>query len=137
MGLYIFFVVLATLVCILLILAVLIQNPREGGLTAGFGAGFSQQFFGVQQAADFLEKATWYLSGGLALLTIIMNFWLYRTQLGREEVPVPENVPVQSVPAPVSSSSAVSPGEGGRASAGNVQSVQLPAPGQAREQANR
>ncbi len=118
MGVYIFFVVLATLVCVLLILAVLIQNPREGGLTAGFGAGFSQQFFGVQQAADFLEKATWYLSGGLALLTIIMNFWLYRTESGREEVPVPENVPVQSVPGP---SSSVVPG-------GDAQSVQLPAP---------
>lgn len=52
--------VLILLTCIILIIAVLIQNPKGGGLASGFTSG--SQVMGVRRTADFLEKATWTLA---------------------------------------------------------------------------
>ncbi|MCX6311040.1 MAG: preprotein translocase subunit SecG [Bacteroidetes bacterium] len=52
--------VLILLTCIILIIAVLIQNPKGGGLATGFTTG--SQVMGVRRTADFLEKATWTLA---------------------------------------------------------------------------
>ena len=54
------FSVLIILCCLILILAVLIQNPKGGGLATGFQTG--TQVMGVRRTADFLEKATWTLA---------------------------------------------------------------------------
>ena len=51
---------LILLTCIILILAVLVQNPKGGGLASGFSSG--SQVMGVRRTADFLEKATWTLA---------------------------------------------------------------------------
>ncbi len=85
---YTFLAILVVIASILLIAVVLIQNPKEGGLSAGFGAGFSQQVFGIQQTADVLEKATWSIMGFIAAMAIVMYFVL------------PSQAP-QSVPEPV------------------------------------
>jgi preprotein translocase subunit SecG len=52
--------ILIILTCAILILAVLVQNPKGGGLASGFTAG--SQVMGVRRTADFLEKATWTLA---------------------------------------------------------------------------
>ena len=57
------------IVCALLALVVLAQNPKGGGLAAGFTG--AQQIGGVQRTADFLEKATWTLSGLLMVLCLV------------------------------------------------------------------
>jgi len=54
---YIALTVLIILACALLVLAVLIQNPKGGGLAVGFSA--SNQVMGVRKTTDFLEKFTW------------------------------------------------------------------------------
>ena len=46
--------ILILLVCGLLALVVLAQNPKGGGLAAGFTG--AQQIGGVQRTADFLEN---------------------------------------------------------------------------------
>ena len=69
---YTFLVILIFIVCILLVLAVLIQNSKGGGLTAGFTG--SSQIMGVRKTADFMEKATWYLAIGLIVLCMATNF---------------------------------------------------------------
>ncbi|MDR0385027.1 MAG: preprotein translocase subunit SecG [Prevotellaceae bacterium] len=56
---YIFFAVLLIIVGLLMVLAVLVQNSKGGGLAANFASG--NQTFGVRQTADFIEKFTWYL----------------------------------------------------------------------------
>jgi preprotein translocase subunit SecG len=56
-------------VCILLILIVLVQNPKGGGLASSFSS--SNQFMGVKRTADFIEKATWGFAAGLILLSVI------------------------------------------------------------------
>ena len=56
-------------VCILLILIVLVQNPKGGGLASSFSS--SNQFMGVKRTADFVEKATWGFAAALLVLSIL------------------------------------------------------------------
>lgn len=64
----IFVSILILIVCILLALIVLVQNPKGGGLAAGFSG--ASQIGGVQRTADFLEKATWTLAIALVVLSL-------------------------------------------------------------------
>lgn len=69
---YFLAIVLILIASILLILIVLVQNPKGGGLAAGFTG--ANQFGGVQQTNKFLEKTTWTLALvilGLSLLATI------------------------------------------------------------------
>ena len=65
---YIFCIVLILIASILLILAVLAQNPKSG-MAANFGA--SNQVMGVRPTADFLEKFTWGLAISIVVLSLI------------------------------------------------------------------
>jgi preprotein translocase subunit SecG len=71
----IFFVIILLLACGLLGLIVLIQNPKGGGL-AGNVAGFSNQFMGVKQTTDILEKGTWILAATVVLLCIFSTIFI-------------------------------------------------------------
>lgn len=61
--------IIILIVCGLLALVVLAQNPKGGGLAAGFTG--AQQIGGVQRTADFLEKGTWTLAGALMVLCLV------------------------------------------------------------------
>ena len=63
--------VLIALVCVLLMGAVLIQNPKGGGVDATFGGAQANQMFGAAKSTDFIEKVTWYLAIALFVLCII------------------------------------------------------------------
>jgi preprotein translocase subunit SecG len=65
-----FFFILIVIVCIILGLIILIQNPKGGGLS-GTLAGFNNQFMGVKQTNDVLEKGTWIFASALAVLCIV------------------------------------------------------------------
>jgi preprotein translocase subunit SecG len=56
-------------ISILLVLIVLVQNPKGGGLSTGFSS--SNQYMGVKRTADFIEKATWGFAAGIFLLSVI------------------------------------------------------------------
>jgi preprotein translocase subunit SecG len=77
---YEIFSILILITCILLVLVVLVQNPKGGGLSATFGGG--NQVMGVKKTADFLEKATWYLAIALLVLSLASNFAISRNQDG-------------------------------------------------------
>lgn len=66
------FLILIVLASVLLGLIVLIQSPKGGGL-AGNIAGFSNQFMGVKQTTDFLEKGTWIFAGVIVLLCLVSS----------------------------------------------------------------
>lgn len=66
---YTLFITLIIIASVLLVLLVLIQNSKGGGLAAGFASG--NQVMGAPKTADFLEKATWTLVGVIALLSIL------------------------------------------------------------------
>ena len=65
---YTFLIVLILIASILMVLAVLVQNPKSG-MASNFGA--SNQVMGVRQTANFLEKATWYLAIGIVVLSLL------------------------------------------------------------------
>ena len=68
--------VLLFIVCILLILIVLVQNSKGGGLASNFQA--SNQIMGVRKTTDFLEKATWVLAGALLFLSVVGTAFIPR-----------------------------------------------------------
>lgn len=63
--------VLIALICVLLMGAVLIQNPKGGGVDATFGGAQANQMFGAAKSTDFIEKVTWYLAIALFVLCIV------------------------------------------------------------------
>ncbi len=65
----ILFVVLILLACVILGFIVLVQNPKGGGLSGTIG-GFSNNFMGVKQTTDVLEKGTWIFAVVVALLCV-------------------------------------------------------------------
>ncbi len=69
------FIILIILACVILSLIVLVQNPKGGGL-AGNVAGFSNQFMGVKQTTDVLEKGTWIFAAVIAILCITSTFFI-------------------------------------------------------------
>jgi preprotein translocase subunit SecG len=64
---------LITVVSILLMVAILLQNSKGGGIDATFG-GQATQLFGAARSTDFIEKATWILGAALMVLCIIAVF---------------------------------------------------------------
>jgi preprotein translocase subunit SecG len=74
----IIFVLLIVLACVLLGLIILVQNPKGGGL-AGNVAGFSNQFMGVKQTTDVLEKSTWVVAITVGLLCLFSALFVHRT----------------------------------------------------------
>ena len=63
--------ILIILASILLVLVVLMQNPKGGGLSTDFGA--AQNIGGVKQTNEFIEKATWSLAGFIGVVSIVMT----------------------------------------------------------------
>lgn len=82
---YTLVIVLLFITCVLLILIVLVQNSKGGGLASNFQA--SNQIMGVRKTADFLEKATWALAGALLFLSIVGTAFIPRdNQAGGQSV---------------------------------------------------
>ncbi len=74
---YLFITILALIVSLLLVLVVLVQNSKGGGLSSGFSS--SNQFMGAPKTTDVLEKATWSLAGALLFLCIIASAFVGTT----------------------------------------------------------
>ena len=62
--------VLIMIASVLLVIIVMAQNPKGGGLSSTFGGASSAQF-GVQRTNDFMEKATWTLGGTIIVLILL------------------------------------------------------------------
>lgn len=54
--------------CVGLVLFVLVQNPKGGGLNAEFGSAL--QLGGAKRATDILEKGTWGLAIAIAIICL-------------------------------------------------------------------
>lgn len=66
-----FLMIIGVIVGILLILIILIQNPKGGGLASNMSAG--TQLFGVKRTTDLVEKLTWGLAGFIIVISIIAS----------------------------------------------------------------
>ncbi|MDD4820414.1 MAG: preprotein translocase subunit SecG [Flavobacteriales bacterium] len=70
-----FFAVLISIVCFFLVVIIMVQNPKGGGLSSTFGG--SQQMIGsVQKTNQFLDRATWTMAGAIVVLTFLSSMTL-------------------------------------------------------------
>jgi preprotein translocase subunit SecG len=71
----ILFLILIIISAVILGFVILVQNPKGGGL-AGNIAGFSNQFMGVKQTTDVLEKGTWIFAALIGVLCMVSVLFL-------------------------------------------------------------
>ena len=77
---YLFITILILIASIFLILIVLVQNSKGGGLASGFSS--TNQIMGVRRTTDFVEKATWTLAGTVVILSIVASAFLPSANTG-------------------------------------------------------
>lgn len=68
----ILFFILIVLASVILGFIVLVQNPKGGGLSGNI-AGISNQFMGVKQTTDVLEKGTWLFAAIIGVLCLVSS----------------------------------------------------------------
>jgi preprotein translocase subunit SecG len=100
------FLVLITIVCFLLIVVIMVQNPKGGGLSSTISG--SQMLGGVQKTTDFLDKSTWTLATILIALILLSGLSFTGTLsdadskiIDNTETSAPKttNAPAQNAPA--------------------------------------
>ncbi len=64
---------LIILFCILLVLVILAQNAKGGGLSSQFGGSSASNIIGVKKTGDLLEKLTWGFIVAIMVLTLSTN----------------------------------------------------------------
>jgi preprotein translocase subunit SecG len=82
----ILFIILVIVASVVLGFIVLVQNPKGGGLTGTF-AGISNQFMGVKQTTDVLEKGTWIFAGIIGLLCLASTFFISGSSTVNTKIP--------------------------------------------------
>ena len=60
------------LICLVLVIAILIQSGRGGGLVSAFGTSGGNAIFGGRGAATFLSKATTILGAGFMVTSLLL-----------------------------------------------------------------
>lgn len=118
---YIFLLIILFILSILLIVAVMLQPGKGGGLTGDTFGGLGGQFgsmFGVRRTVDFLQKFTIGLAIAILVLSVMTNkFFLETTTaerapvtVGADKPPAPTQLPV---PQPGGTPPAATPPAGG------------------------
>ena len=89
-------IILILLACLVLVCAVLAQNPKGGGLSSAFGGASASQFIGVQNTTHILEKITWGAATCIMILSVLANIFLVPNQ-GASSNPAETSPNVQEV----------------------------------------
>jgi preprotein translocase subunit SecG len=98
------FLVLITIVSFLLVVVIMVQNPKGGGLSSTLGG--SQMMGGVQKTTDFLDKSTWTLATILVALVLLSSL-SFSTGLSGDEQLIDETaVPAAQTAAPAKTTTA-------------------------------
>ncbi|MGB0882024.1 MAG: preprotein translocase subunit SecG [Vicingaceae bacterium] len=116
----VFISILVIIICVLLVLVVLIQNPK-GGLDSAFST--NNQVMGVRKTTDFLEKATWTLGVLLVVASIASATLTSRTSVatddeGGEQSKMMEQIDETTLPSAPVSNGVPLPANDGSASSG-------------------
>ena len=94
----ILFLVLIVIASAILGFLILVQNPKGGGLQGNVG-GFGNQFMGVKQTTDILEKGTWIFASVIAVLSLV-SVLFFSTGSNKTNLDRNYNAPAQKI-APV------------------------------------
>ncbi|NJN41178.1 MAG: preprotein translocase subunit SecG [Flammeovirgaceae bacterium] len=60
--------------CVLLVLVILAQNSKGGGLSSQFGGSGASNLIGVKKTGDLLEKLTWGFAIVIMVFSLATNF---------------------------------------------------------------
>lgn len=71
---YTLVIALIILFAVLLVLVILAQNSKGGGLTSQFGGSSASNIIGVKKTGDLLEKLTWGFIVAIMVLCLTTNF---------------------------------------------------------------
>jgi len=107
---YSLLIIIATITSVFLIIVVLLQSSKGSGLAGTFGGaggGNVSTMFGTRRTADFLSRATWWLSGIVAVLAVVINLFFLPGQTtveqrsiiqqsGRTNIPETPTLPQQN-----------------------------------------
>lgn len=123
---FIFIIVVITIIALLITFVVLVQSGKGGGLAGIAAGGATQQVLGARQAPDILEKATWILATAFILLCILSNFVIdsetsSTNSVIQERAQQEQTAPALDLPdssVPVDAGTAPAPASGGEAPAG-------------------
>jgi preprotein translocase subunit SecG len=99
---YTFLIVVLVLASIFLILVILMQSGKGGGLAATFGGvGTSpDSFFGTRQMGNVLTKSSWYLGGAFLLLGFVLSLMSSRAVASRSVLDQPAQTTAPAAPPP-------------------------------------
>ena len=83
--LYTICIALILVASVLVILAVLVQNPKSG-MAANFGA--SNQVMGVRETTNFLEKFTWTMAIAIVVLSLVATLAMDRSKVAESNTEI-------------------------------------------------
>ncbi|MBC3541704.1 preprotein translocase subunit SecG [Rufibacter sediminis] len=103
---YIALISVILFLCVLLVLVVLSQNSKGGGLSSQFGGGGTSQLMGVKRTGDLLEKLTWGFAIGIIVLTLASHT-IVNSGAGADNRTINEQRAGQAAPAPAPAAPAI------------------------------
>lgn len=71
---YTLFISLVLVSAVLLVLVVLAQNSKGGGLSSQFGGSGASNLIGVKKTGDLLERLTWGFAIAIMVFSLATNF---------------------------------------------------------------
>ena len=95
---------LIVLISILLVLVILAQNSKGGGLSSQFGGSSASNIIGVKKTGDLLEKLTWGFIVTLIVLTLSTSMLNNTRRDASDDIlnnAAEQAAPAQSTPAPL------------------------------------
>lgn len=95
-----FLIGLEVVISIVMIIAILMQASKGGGLAGTFGGGNVGMMFGVRRTSDFLIKATQVLAIAFGVLALIINMVFLPREGGNVQSILQQNATQQTAPAP-------------------------------------
>jgi preprotein translocase subunit SecG len=83
---YTLFIILAIISAVLLVLVVLAQNSKGGGLSSNFGGSGASNLIGVKKTGDVLERLTWGFAIAIMVFSLATNFTTPNTGAATDEI---------------------------------------------------
>ncbi|HEY8279925.1 MAG TPA: preprotein translocase subunit SecG [Bdellovibrionota bacterium] len=94
---YTFLLVLHCLIAVVLVICVLVQSGKGGGLGAGFGGGGANTLFGSSGGSNFFTKLTMCLAAGFMVTSLGLT--MYKSRALKTSI-FDQSGPAATAPAP-------------------------------------
>jgi preprotein translocase subunit SecG len=91
-------IIIEVIIGILLMLSVLMQSSKGGGLAGSLGGANIGTVFGVRRTSDFLTKFTQWLAGIFMIFALVINLWLLPRGESKQESVIQSGPPPAALP---------------------------------------